>query len=96
MTKVVYKFPIEVFYQNEAIRAAADMMKGFNTPNPFQNIGLKGDIGDITINWDSEDGKGMTPEQNEIVVKELQKALDDNPKEGITYTVKTGVRQDES
>jgi hypothetical protein len=96
MTTVTYVFPVEVFYQNEAIRSVNEMMRGFGGHNPLEKVGLVGDTGGITVSWESEDGKGLTAEANEKLVAGMQKVLDGESTEGLTFTVKKGVRQDES
>lgn len=98
MIKVIYEFPVEVVMP---IGTALGMKEGFEDLLNGLGMGIGRDIGSTTLSWESEDGKGLTTEQNKAVVKILQEDVFDTfRKENKKYkdwkfTVKKGVRQDE-
>lgn len=96
MTKVVYKFSIDVFIP------LGKVLKLGAFEDLFNGTGYGAESKDsmaYTVSYDEPEGKGLTAEQNNAMRKIIQMGMDkilkDKKFNGYKLTVNKGVRQDE-
>lgn len=91
--KLLYKFPIEVFYVPEQFELLNKSFEAFG----LGKIGMNGAMGDFELRVESKEGKQLTEEELEEVRDVLHKSLNELVLKypGTTFKVKPGKLKEE-